>query len=421
MAHGTSKIFDNIDQRLVDALLKTLDVADRADFCVGYFNLRGWGLVANAVDRFSGADEDHCCRVLIGMNETPDREWRRAIRELKGGDAPLDLARAAQLKSRVAFEFRRQLVGAAPSNNDEVALRTLAQQIGAGKVKVKLFMSYNLHAKLYLAFREDPDNPVTAYLGSSNLTMPGLRGQGELNTKITDALDNEKLADWFTNRWNDEYAFDVSAEIAQALEESWAGEQRKPYHIYLKMAYHLSEEARAGLNEFSLPRDFRGQLFPFQEAAVKIAARHLNERGGVLLGDVVGLGKTMMASALMRIFRDDFNLRPLILCPKNLVPMWRQYNGVWDLGAEIIPFSKVQQEVPKLPPRYKLVVIDESHTLRNREGIRYKVIADYIRAFGERECKVVLLSATPYNKSFLDLSAQLRLFLAEDRDIGVRP
>ena len=268
MPQPTSKIFDNIEQRLIDALVKTLHVAHRADFCVGYFNLRGWGLVADAVDRFTGADADHGCRVLIGMNETPDREWRRAIRTLKRGDAPLDLAQAAQLKSRVAAEFRRQLIGSAPSNADEASLRTLARQIGEGKVTVKLFLNYNLHAKLYLAFREDADNPVTSYLGSSNLTMPGLRHQGELNTKITDAPDNEKLAAWFNDRWNDDFAFDVSAEIAQALEESWAGEQRKPYHIYLKIAYHLSEEARAGLNEFGLPRDFRGKLFPFQEAAV---------------------------------------------------------------------------------------------------------------------------------------------------------
>ncbi|GAB4211756.1 MAG: hypothetical protein OHK0022_46680 [Roseiflexaceae bacterium] len=415
-----SKIFDNIDQRLIDALLLTLKQAQRADFCVGFFNLRGWGLVADAIDHFTGDTED-VCRVLIGMNESPDRELRRALRVLKRDTEQLDLARAAQIKARVAEDFRRQLIGGAPNNADETALRALARQIQEGKVQVRLHLRYNLHAKLYLAFRSDPDNPVTSYLGSSNLTMAGLRVQGELNTKITDALDNERLAEWFTERWEDEWSFDVSDDIVKALEESWAGTERRPYHIYLKMAYHLSEEARAGLNEYTLPADFRGKLFPFQEAAVKIAARHLNERGGVLLGDVVGLGKTMMASALIRIFRDDFNLRPLVICPKNLVEMWRSYNLEWDLGAEIIPISQVQQRLPGLVRRFKLVVIDESHTLRNREGKRYRAITDYVRDFGDKECKVVLLSATPYNASYLDMSAQLRLFVPEDRDLGVRP
>lgn len=415
-----SKIFDNIDQKLVDALLKTLQHARRADFCIGFFRLSGWGQVADALDHFAGG-EQACCRVLIGMSERPDEELRRLQRQLRKGAAELDLARAAQLKSRVAAEFRKQLVGMAPTNQDEAALRKLCRQIQDGKVTVKLHLSYNLHAKLYLAYRDDPDNPVTAYLGSSNLTMSGLRIQGELNTKITDDLDNEKLEAWFNDRWDDDWSVDISKDLLAALEESWAGVERRPYHIYLKMAYHLAEEARAGLNEFSLPRAFRGKLFPFQEAAVKIAARHLNERGGVLLGDVVGLGKTMMASALVRIFRDDFNLRPVIVCPKNLVAMWAQYDRAWDLGARIIPFSMVHREFPELPARYKLIVIDESHTLRNPEGRRYKAIAEYIQAFGEKECKVILLSATPYNKSYRDLSAQLRLFLSDDRDLGIRP
>ncbi len=64
------------------------------------------------------------------------------------------------------------------------------------------------------------------------------------------------------------------------------------------MAYHLAQEARAGLSEFQIPRDFGKKLFEFQTAAVKIAAHHLHKRGGVLLGDVVGLGKTLMATAI---------------------------------------------------------------------------------------------------------------------------
>ena len=58
-----------------------------------------------------------------------------------------------------------------------------------------------------------------------------------------------------------------------------------PYHIYVKMAYHLSQEARTGLTEFRIPRDFGNKLLDFQVAAVKIAAHHLNKRGGVIIGD----------------------------------------------------------------------------------------------------------------------------------------
>src|SRR5260370_3589199 len=95
--------------------------------------------------------------------------------------------------------------------------------------------------------------------------------------------------------------------------------------MYLKMAYHLSQEARAGLQDFSIPTIFKHQLFDYQVAAVKIAAHHLNKRGGVLIGDVVGLGKTLMATALARIIQDDFGLETLVICPTNLTRMSQQY------------------------------------------------------------------------------------------------
>jgi superfamily II DNA or RNA helicase/HKD family nuclease len=411
------RIFDNLEHKLLDALIPTLATAYRADFCVGFFNLRGWRLLAEQIERFQGGD-GYACRVLIGMHATPDAELRAALRVLEHDDG-LDLQRAAQLKRQVAEQFRAQLTAGVPNNQDELALQQLARQLRAGKVAVKLHLRYNLHAKLYLLFRDDYNNPVTGYMGSSNLTMAGLRQQGELNIDVLDHAATGQLQHWFDARWDDTWALDISAELASIIEESWARPALiAPYLIYLKMVYHLSQEARAGISEFALPRDFRGKLFPFQEAAVKIAARYLNKQGGVLLGDVVGLGKTMMATALARIFKDDHGWRPLIICPRNLVSMWQAYNLDWDMGAEIVPLSQVQGRLPQLTRRFRLVVIDESHTLRNRESKRYKAIYDYIHEF---DCKVILLSATPYNKEYRDLGAQLRLFLPEDRDLGMRP
>ena len=162
---------------------------------------------------------------------------------------------------------------------------------------------------------------------------------------------------------------------------------------------------------------FGDRLFDFQAAAVKIAAHHLNKRNGVLIGDVVGLGKTLMATAVARIFEDDYGLETLIICPKNLVPMWEDYVYQYQLRARVLSLSRVLGELPTLR-RYRLVVIDESHNLRNREGRRYRAIQEYVRA---NESKCILLSATPYNKTYLDLSSQLRIFVEEDQDLGIRP
>ncbi len=410
------RIFDNIDQQLLAALQETLNVSNCADFCVGYFNLRGWKQLDSFIERWQGGDQN-CCRLLVGMQKLPAEELHDVLSLVKK-DEGLDNQTALRFKKKIAEEFKEQLTFGVPTNEDEVGLRKLAAQIKAKKVVVKLFLRHHLHAKLYLLFRPDPINPTIGYLGSSNLTFAGLSKQGELNIDVLDHDACQKLAKWFNDRWDDNWCLDISSELVQIIEESWAREvQPSPYHIYLKMAYHLSQEARAGLSEFRIPRDFGQKLFEFQTAAVKIAAHHLNKRGGVLIGDVVGLGKTLMATALARIFEDDHGLETLIICPKNLVKMWEDYRAHYRLRAKVLSISQASRELPNLR-RYRLVLIDESHNLRNREGVRYHAIQEYIR---ENESKCILLSATPYNKTYLDLSNQLRLFVPEDKDLGIRP
>ena len=410
------RIFDNIDQPLLPALQQTLETATHADFCVGYFNLRGWRGLGFYVENWNGGGGE-CCRLLVGMQRLPEEELREAQRLAKQ-DGRIDNQTALRLKRRLAEEFREQLTIGVPTRGDEIGLRQLAQQLRDEKVKVQLFLRHTLHAKLYLIYRSDLITPTVGYLGSSNLTLAGLSQQGELNVDVVDTDSCDKLEDWFEDRWNDQWCIDISKELIEIIEQSWAREEPvPPYHIYVKMAYHLSQEARAGLTEFQIPREFQDKLFEFQTAAVKIAAHHLNRRGGVLIGDVVGLGKTLMGTALARIQEDDYDLETLIICPKNLVNMWESYREEYRLRGRVLSISRVINELPDLR-RYRLVMIDESHNLRNREGKRYQAIQEYIH---ENESKVILLSATPYNKTYLDLSNQLRLFVDETEDLGIRP
>lgn len=411
------RIFDNLNQKLLPALQQTLTVSYRADFCVGYFNLRGWRHLSDYIDCWTGG-EGHCCRLLVGMQVAPSEELRRALsvgQEEKG----LDNQGALREKRRLAEDFRRQLTYGVPTNTDEVALRQLAYHLRAKKLLVKVYLPHPLHAKLYLVHRQDANNPMTGFVGSSNLTMAGLAQQGELNVDVLEHDACAKLADWFEDRWRERWCIDISKELAAIIDESWAADRLvSPYHVYLKMAYHLAQEARAGLLEFRIPAIFGDTLFDFQVAAVKIAAHHLNKRFGVLLGDVVGLGKTVMACALAKIFEDDHGTETLIICPKNLVSMWEDHAHRYRLHAKVMSLSKVQAELPEKTRRYRVVLIDESHNLRNKEGKRWRIIRDYIE---RNDSQCILLSATPYNKTYRDLSAQLGLFLKEDTDLGIRP
>lgn len=420
-----ARIYDNIEMKFTEGLqgIITNVGVKRVDFCVGYFNLRGWNIVVDQVDTLTGdfvyEDDKRIfrkCRLLIGMHQPSDELIRQLYTEQQLPDANY----VSQCKLAIAHDFRRQLQLGFPTKQDEFTLRRLSAQMKDEKVCVKLYLREPLHAKLYLAHRPDDNfNKIQAIMGSSNLTYSGLTKQGELNAEFGDSDSAEKLASWFDDRWEDKFCLDITKELIEIIDNSWAGDKEiPPYYIYLKTAYHLSEEARSGIKEFSIPTEFRGALFDFQQTAVKIAARHLNneKRGGAMIGDVVGLGKTITACAIAKMYENTFGSNTLIICPANLQDMWAKYRKQYDMKADIMSMSKpIDVDNARY---YKLIIVDESHNLRNSQGIRYRNIRDLIQ---KQDCKVLLLTATPYNKQYKDLSSQLRLFIDDDMDLGIRP
>lgn len=148
-----------------------------------------------------------------------------------------------------------------------------------------------------------------------------------------------------------------------------------------------------------------------------VAVGDLKKRGGVLLDDVVGLGKPFMATALARLMEDRHDLQTLIICPPNLVSMWDDYRHRYGLRGRVLSLGKAVDDLPQLI-RHRLVIVNESHNLRNRKGRRFLALRDYIAQNAEF---TVPLSATPFNKEFADVANQLRLFLPDDDDLGVRP
>ena len=410
------KIYDNKEITFLSGLNDALGRSHRSDICTAYFNLRGWKKVAYLIDKYEGG-EGNQCRLLLGMY-APDWQLRKELLQDEREVWDAGNKKARRLRAEALKKFRNQLMTGIPSNEDEKGLRNLARQLKEKKVIVKCFTRHPLHAKLYLTFNQTEFAGKIGFLGSSNLTYAGLEKNGELNIDVLDQEPCENLSKWFEDKWKDQFSVDISQEIIKLIEESWAGETLlSPWHIYMKMAWHLSGDARKGLTDFYIPKELKNVLFDFQSAAVRIAARHVYHRDGVLIGDVVGLGKTLMAIATAKILEEENGWQSLILCPKNLEAMWDEHIQKWGVRGRVIPISQVQQKLPTLR-RHHIVVIDESHNLRNPLGKRYQVVKDYIL---QNDSKCILLSATPYNKTYKDLSSQLGLFIDSDADLGIRP
>ena len=146
-------------------------------------------------------------------------------------------------------------------------------------------------------------------------------------------------------------------------------------------------------------------LRPHQISAVGRLRSALSEMGGALLADEAGLGKTYVATALAREA-----LRPLVVAPAALIPMWSAALRRSGTRAELASYEALSRRstVHANPPTFDLVILDEAHHARNPSTRRYHRIAELTVS-----ARVLLLSATPIHNSRDDLRALLALFLGE--------
>jgi len=110
------RIFDNIEDKLLPVLQETLSLSAHADFCVGYFNLRGWKALDSYIEKWSGS-AGNCCRLHVGMQRVPLEEVHAPLGLMKNGEQ-IDQAMALRLKKELVEKFREQLTVGAPTNED---------------------------------------------------------------------------------------------------------------------------------------------------------------------------------------------------------------------------------------------------------------------------------------------------------------
>jgi hypothetical protein len=120
------RICDNIGQQLLPSLKTTLSVSYRSDFCVGYFNLRGWRQLGEHIEKWAGGTVN-AAGLLVRMQTLPQQDIAGAYGIIKQ-DAELDNQTAIRLKKALVEQFRLQLTLGAPANPDVAGLRRLAHR-----------------------------------------------------------------------------------------------------------------------------------------------------------------------------------------------------------------------------------------------------------------------------------------------------
>ena len=326
------------------------------------------------------------------------------------------------------------------------------------KVQVKTIQQSFCHAKTYMY--HDPDTRKNFHIiGSSNLTDAGLgireSGNIELNSAST-GNDNDfrELTNWFKSLWSSKDALEtielpdkskvsVKEHIINIIQNLYR--KYTPFELYYKVLFELFKE---DLLSLSLDPEFKKEishledtviyklLYSFQQKGVISLIKMLQKNDGAILADAVGLGKTWTALAVMKYFEMK-GYRVLLFCPKKLDANWRQYleghRSKFErdrLKYTIRYHTDLQDDrLESYQDGYKintffqgnpklLVVIDESHNLRNDKSSRYKFLVDHILT-KNKEVKVLQLSATPVNNKLIDVRNQFKL-IVKGQDNGFK-
>jgi len=399
MATDLTFITNEEGQTLKDRFNVLIKDAQYFDALVGYFYTSGFSAI------YPVLESTEKIRILIGISTNKKTfELVSSVQKQK----QLELAFShSETKDAFENEVAKELEDSEDNDNVEKSIATFVSWIKSGKLEIKAYPSRRIHAKLYImTFKEGDRDTGRVITGSSNLTQSGLIDNLEFNVELKNASDYKFAKDKFEELWLE--AVDVNEKYIETIEtKTWLNQDISPYHLYLKFLYeYFKDELGMTDDVFAdyLPEGFMD--LQYQREAVLNAKKILSEYGGVFISDVVGLGKTYIATLLA----GQLEGRTLVIAPPALVDKdnpgsWQ--NAFYDFGipGSFESVGKLDRILDRGIERYKNVIIDEAHRFRTETNQTYEKIAEICR--GKR---VILVTATPYNNAPSDILSQLKLF-----------
>ncbi len=373
------------------------------DCLIAYFRVSGFHAI------YKSLEKTESIRILIGIGTSEETyDLIKSSKEIASSSLS-----HSETKQEVERVIENEMAESEDKKDVEEGVHKFIEWIKNGKLQIRAYPSQNIHAKIYImTFKEGDRDAGRVITGSSNFTQSGLEDNLEFNVELKNRSDYEFAKQKFEELWKD--AVDVSEKFVQTInEKTWLNQNITPYELYLKFLYEYFKDELSRTDELFTkyePENFK--RFKYQEQAVLNAKKILEEYGGCFISDVVGLGKTYIATMLA----GQIDGRTLVIAPPALIDennpgSWSNVIRDFHVPAKCCSIGKLDEakeyieRYEKSDTRVKNIIIDEAHRFRTETTISYEDIAQICR--GKR---LILVSATPYNNSPKDILAQIKLF-----------
>ncbi|OAV65452.1 Cold-shock DEAD box protein A [Bacteroidales bacterium Barb6XT] len=409
----SSKFFTNEDTNTllhkIEGIFKYRNI-HFFDALVGYFRASGYFRICSFVDK---AEE---IRILVGINI--DGLIYEANKQ-----GLLFIEDPAKSVDKFLDELKINIQEAEYDKIVEAGMLQLIEDLITKKVIIKVHPKQNLHAKIYI-FREKEKHDHgygSVITGSSNLTNNGLERNFEFNVELRENSDIDFATETFNKLWNE--SVEIGQEFIEKLKrETYLNDEFTPFQVYYKfLIEYFGRSIDFDPNSIQdLPSGFK--KLSYQVDAVSDGYAKMMKHNGFFLSDVVGLGKTVVATLIAKKFfySNDFPSylsKTLVICPPTLKENWDDTLSQFGLHDYKIITSGSLHKVTK-PHDYDLIIVDEAHKFRNDTAGMYTELQKICKSPTRRKLsdntyqqkRVMLISATPLNNRPGDIANQVYLF-----------
>ncbi len=427
---SNTKFITNTNDNTLEKVIKAFMLNSKnLYFLVGYFYFSGYNILCEELkEKFK--QENFKLKILVGMDIEHQmikyfKNTKDMLSNINNESTSIDEQKDQWYKSLVDYLQSDKFDKKIEIDN----FRMFLEQVKSEKIEIRKTKSPH-HAKMYIfEMNETHTNcgqtPGYLITGSSNLTLPGLKEQGELNIRLTDKDDYIFSKYLFDKLW--EEAENLTLLNNETLEKFNTKvlnktflreyEDNAPYLFYIKALkeYFNNDE------EIVQPQEITGESFmnlTYQKDAITKSINIIDKHNGVIIADVVGLGKSIIATTvaynLQRKYKD---LSVIIITPPHLIEAWENYCYDFKINRYKIHSSgKIEDAIEDYNKIYNtnqnkksktqtLIIIDEAHKYRNENSKSYALL--------HKLCannKVMLLTATPFSNSPSDIYSMLKLF-----------